>query len=150
MSFLHPFINFKHENLMFKKHTYIPPWCKIQNNYFSYKALWILYFAKVKTKHQSNIYFEGARPVSSLAAFTQKDQTLFKIASFFTVCTQNLRPLGVGGHEIYNLWPPFLLMLRTTFGEEWYSSSWEEVENTQLLTHDGRRNARWTTTDAYP
>ena len=43
----------------------------------------------------------------SLVAFTQKDQKLFKIASFFTVFTPTLRPLGVGGHEIYNLCPPF-------------------------------------------
>ena len=35
------------------------------------------YFAKVKTKHQSHIYYEGARPVSSLIAFTKKDQTIF-------------------------------------------------------------------------
>ena len=55
-----------------------------------------------------HIYYEGARLVSSLVAFTQKDQTLIKIASFFIVFTQNLRLLGVGGgHEIYNLCPPF-------------------------------------------
>ena len=98
-----------------------------------------------------HIYYEGARPVSSLVAFTQKDQTLFKIASFFTVFTQNLRLLGVGGVMKFTIYVPlFLLMLRTKFGEERSSSSWEEVENTQLLTHDWRRNARWTKTDAYP
>ena len=38
--------------------------------------------------------------------------------------------------------PLFLLMLRTKFGEEWSSSSCEEVANTQLLTHDKQSNAR--------
>ena len=57
-----------------------------------------------------HIYYEGARPVSSLVAFTQKDQTLFKIASFFAVFTQNLRLLGAGGvmkFIIYEFMSPF-------------------------------------------
>ena len=84
-----------------------------------------------------HIYYEGARPFSSLVAFTQKDQTLFKIASFFAIFTQNLRFLGVVVVMKFTIYVPlFLLMLRTKFSEECSSSSLEEVENTQLLTQD--------------
>ena len=56
---------------MFKKQTH-PPWCKIQNNYFYNKALWIWYFSKVKTNLQWR-----SKTCLMFGSFYTEDQTIF-------------------------------------------------------------------------
>ena len=68
--------------------------------------------------------------------YGSREGVFLKIASFFKVFT-----LGVEDIK-FTIYVPFtILMLHAKFGKDLFSSTWQEVENFQLLstTHDDAR-----------